>query len=803
MSNNLLSELMAQTWAMEPRNLEAFLGDVECAQGMLAVEGMVPTEDTQGSKPALNVRDGVAHIAIDGPMLKRVSSVLKMFGVRATSTVDVGDDIDRALADESVKSIMLDVDSPGGIVSGVSELADKIAAADRVKPVSAHATDMMASAALWVASQARTISANPSCMAGSLGVYNVMVDESGAAAKQGSKVHVIASSPLKGAGVRGSVITDEQLADSKRLVDGYASMFVDAVSRGRRMDAAPLATGQVWLAADAVSRGLVDHVCSEAQAHQVAAMSPAARPAIVAQTAEPPICNRDVAGSTPANGSNLVVDMIKTTEATSAKDQTTSPQAGASEDNMAEKIEAGAVNPVAIDTKETDALKAQVIELQGAARKSLMDKYASRINPADVKAVEEYGAFCGSDMGKFEAHLLARPEITRPVAVSSNAPASEVAVAAAPTEADRKLMAVLRIEDPARQKYLEALAEQVDHINSDKKLTLKDGKVMTLQAFQKMLGYVAVLAICLFSFNANASALAGARQTTCKGAGAVAKVLMTASNTIYAGGLVMIDSAGTAVAAGAAASNNGVVGVALETKTSGGSGDYWISVQDRVVCKFAGDTLQQDDVGKIVYSDDDQTVDETTAANDAVAGLLVEYVSASVGWVLVDKAISMGRVIATADPLSMTGDLTLGGGVGALEFTDTASSLLVRANDTTALLIGPAAQPGLITIDSGTATETVVINGTNAQKAFDVAVGTSAFVENVTFGAGIGVTGAITATTTITSSSATSLGWHIASGANTSCETTCTSAAVIGFDGTTPVDHDNAAADICICAGAN
>jgi hypothetical protein len=371
--------------------------------------------------------------------------------------------------------------------------------------------------------------------------------------------------------------------------------------------------------------------------------------------------------------------------------------------------------------------------------------------------------------------------------------------------ADRKLMAVLRIEDPARQKYLEALAEQVDHINSDKKLSLKDGRVMTLQAFQKMLGYVAALAVCLFSIDANAAALAGARQTTCRGTGTVYPYLMTASKTIYAGGLVMVDSAGTVQAAAASASNLGVAGIALETKTSAASGSYYVKVQDKVVCKFGGDTLQQDDVGKIVYGSDDQTVDETIGANEPVVGLLVEYVDASNGWVLLDRAISQGRMAITSDPVTMADDLTLGGGVGSLTFTDSASSIVVGDNDTTALIIGSTGRLNLVTIDSGDGTETVLVTGTTGQKAFDVAVGTSAFVEAVTFGAGIAVTGAISATTTITSSSAGELGWHAVAGANTACDTTCTTAAVFGWDAgtSTLVNHDSALADVCICAGAN
>lgn len=56
---------------------------------------------------------------------------------------------------------------------------------------------------------------------------------------------------------------------------------------------------------------------------------------------------------------------------------------------------------------------------------------------------------------------------------------------------------------------------------------------------------------------------------------------------------------------------------------------------------------------------------------------------------------------------------------------------------------------------------------------------------------------------TYTSPTTGSIGWHIVSAANQACDTTCTSGAVFGWDSTTPVNHDDATADTCLCAGAN
>ena len=256
------------------------------------------------------------------------------------------------------------------------------------------------------------------------------------------------------------------------------------------------------------------------------------------------------------------------------------------------------------------------------------------------------------------------------------------------------------------------------------------------------------LVVALGASTANASALSAARATESKNPGPIKRYLMTASKTIYAGSLVMIVNAGTAEPAAAVASNQGVVGVAIKTVTSAASGSYYVQVQEGWF-KFAGDTLSQGDVGLPVYADDDQTVDETATTNAPCAGVLMEYVSASVGWVHVSLTYT-ARWASSADPITFTGDVTLSGGAGGATFTDSASSVVVADNDATALLIGSTGQLDLLTIDTGDDTETVLITGTTAVKAFDVGTGTASFAETVTMvaGATVGTTLTVTGLTT-------------------------------------------------------
>ena len=127
------------------------------------------------------------------------------------------------------------------------------------------------------------------------------------------------------------------------------------------------------------------------------------------------------------------------------------------------------------------------------------------------------------------------------------------------------------------------------------------------------------------------AALSAARMTKSRSLGRKVSYLMKASTQIYAGGMVMINSAGTAEPAAAHANNHGVVGVATESVLSTSAGER-IVVQEGIFL-MDGDSLAQTACGDVVFADDDATVDETQASNCPKAGKMVEYVSSTSAWV--------------------------------------------------------------------------------------------------------------------------------------------------------------------------
>jgi ClpP class serine protease len=109
-----------------------------------------------------------------------------------------GRTVSEPLADSDVKAIVLDVDSPGGVISGVAELAGELRGLrGGAKPIVAHADYLVASAAYWIASQADEIIATPSALVGSVGVYSMHVDQSGWLEQLGIKVTLVAEPAQK------------------------------------------------------------------------------------------------------------------------------------------------------------------------------------------------------------------------------------------------------------------------------------------------------------------------------------------------------------------------------------------------------------------------------------------------------------------------------------------------------------------------------------------------------------------------------------------------------------------------------
>ncbi|NJN53292.1 MAG: S49 family peptidase [Anaerolineae bacterium] len=167
-----------------------------------------------------------------------------------------------ALRDPDIASIVIDVDSPGGQVGGVEELAAEIFDARGQKPITAVVNTLAASAAYWIASAADEIVISPSGQAGSIGVFLIHEDMSAALAAAGETVTLISAGKYKVEGNPFEPLTEEARGAMQEMVNEYYGMFTKAVARNRGVKVADVRNGfgegRVVGAGQAVALGMAD-----------------------------------------------------------------------------------------------------------------------------------------------------------------------------------------------------------------------------------------------------------------------------------------------------------------------------------------------------------------------------------------------------------------------------------------------------------------------------------------------------------------------------------------------------------------
>jgi len=196
-----------------------------------------------------------AIIPIKGVITSGLPSIYRMVGYADTAQISAW--LAAAVADPSVTQILLCIDSPGGMVTGTPELAAEVAAADLIKPVYAHTFGMIASAAYWIASQARAIYCTTSSEIGCIGVYQITYDQSKYLEANGIRATIFKSGDLKAAGHPDFPLTESQAAFLQAEIDALGALFRETVVSKRSTVAPDSMRGQSFLGTQAATLGLV------------------------------------------------------------------------------------------------------------------------------------------------------------------------------------------------------------------------------------------------------------------------------------------------------------------------------------------------------------------------------------------------------------------------------------------------------------------------------------------------------------------------------------------------------------------
>lgn len=205
---------------------------------------------------------GIMAIPVMG-VIEHHESIWEAYGF-TTSCDTISAACDRAAGDAAVGTVALVVDSPGGTISGVPELSDKIHALSKVKNVVAIANASAFSAAYWIASSAGKMYCTPSGAVGSIGVIVMHQELSGMAEAAGVKTSIIRAPENKGEGNSWEPLSADARAAIQKEVDTYYGMFVSAVARNRGTSQkdvrAGYGNGRIVTATDAMNAGMVDKV---------------------------------------------------------------------------------------------------------------------------------------------------------------------------------------------------------------------------------------------------------------------------------------------------------------------------------------------------------------------------------------------------------------------------------------------------------------------------------------------------------------------------------------------------------------
>ncbi|MGH2351768.1 MAG: S49 family peptidase, partial [Chloroflexota bacterium] len=175
-----------------------------------------------------------------------------------------------AQADPDVSSLLLEVDSPGGTVNGVPELAAEVFAASQrrggPKPIVAVANGLAASAAYWIASAADEVVVTPSGEVGGVGVFAVHEDWSASYASAGIRHTLISAGKYKVEANSYQPLGEDARQAIQARVNDYYGDFVHALARHRDLSHDTVRTqfgeGRCLGARRAVEAGMADRVAT-------------------------------------------------------------------------------------------------------------------------------------------------------------------------------------------------------------------------------------------------------------------------------------------------------------------------------------------------------------------------------------------------------------------------------------------------------------------------------------------------------------------------------------------------------------
>ena len=268
----LMAEFLATPWAMMPDRLNAVAAvlarwshnEPASAETMERVAADKAARSARREQLAAAGGNGIAVLPLYGVVTQRGNQVDDVSGPGSVSTQRFASALREAIADPAVGGILIDIDSPGGSVYGVAELADEIIAARAQKPVVAIANSLAASAAYWIGASCSEMYVTPGGEVGSIGVWQAHFDYSEALARDGVKPTLISAGKYKVEGNPYAPLDADAQSFMQSRVDDYYAAFTKAIAKGRNVPISQVRSGmgegRVLGADAALAQNMVDGV---------------------------------------------------------------------------------------------------------------------------------------------------------------------------------------------------------------------------------------------------------------------------------------------------------------------------------------------------------------------------------------------------------------------------------------------------------------------------------------------------------------------------------------------------------------
>lgn len=174
---------------------------------------------------------------------------------------EVLEKIESARENDSIKAVLLVVDSPGGAVAPSVEIAYAIKRLKEKKPVVVYAKGTIASGSYYASIWANEIMVNPGSMVGSIGVVMQGADVSGLMDTIGVKTQSVQAGKYKKVGTTDRPWTDYEVNELNKVIQGTYDMFTEDVAKARGLDIKKrdlYANAHIFTAQQAKNVGLVD-----------------------------------------------------------------------------------------------------------------------------------------------------------------------------------------------------------------------------------------------------------------------------------------------------------------------------------------------------------------------------------------------------------------------------------------------------------------------------------------------------------------------------------------------------------------